>query len=67
MDISSKVRTNIKRIRLEKGVSQGELARKLSVHPTYISQIERGIRNPTLTIIEKIAKALNTPIHKLIK
>lgn len=66
-DISSKVRENIKRIRSKSGISQGELARKLNVHPSYISQIERGIRNPTLANVEKIAEALGVSINKLLK
>jgi len=66
-DISSKVRENIKRVRSKIGISQGKLARKLNVHPSYVSQIERGIRNPTLANIEKIAGALGVSIRELIK
>lgn len=66
-DISFKVRENIKRIRSKKGVSQSGLAQKLNVHPSYISQIERGIENPTLANIEKIAIALDVSIAQLLK
>lgn len=67
MDISSRVRKNIKAIRIKKKVSQGDIAKALDVHITYISQIERGIRNPTLSTIEKIAGVLKVSIRDLIK
>lgn len=67
MDISSKVRKNIKAIRTKKKVSQGDIAKALGVHISYISQIERGIRNPTLSTIEKIAGVLGVSIKDLIK
>ena len=54
-------------MRLKKGLSQGKIAKALGVHPTYISQIERGIRNPTLNNIERIAKAIGVSIEDLIK
>lgn len=67
MDISAKVKKRIKVIRLEKKISQGKIARVLNVHPTYISQIERGVRNVSLKNIERIAKALGVSIEDLIK
>jgi len=57
----------VREIRLEKKLSQGKLAKILSVHPTYISGIERGLRNPSLITLEKIAKALDVGIDDLIK
>ena len=67
MDISAKVRKRIKLIRLKKEMSQGKVARVLGVHPTYISQIERGVRNVSLKNIERLAKALGVSIEDLIK
>jgi len=58
---------NVKEIRLEKKLSQGKLAKIIGVHPTYISGIERGLRNPSLITLEKIAKALEVKIDELIK
>jgi transcriptional regulator with XRE-family HTH domain len=46
--------------------SQEELAHRASMDPTYVSGIERGVRNPTLKVIARIAKALATPAHKLL-
>ena len=48
-------------------MSQGDLAKILGVHPTYISGIERGVRNMALKNIEKLAKALGVRIDNLIK
>jgi len=57
----------VKEIRLQKYMSQADLAKVLGLHPTYISGIERGVRNMALKNIEKLAKALNVPISELIK
>ena len=58
---------NVKKIRLKKNMSQGDVSKILGVHRTYISGIERGLRNPSLLTIEKIAKALGVSLEKLIK
>jgi len=47
-------------------VSQEELAARAEVHRTYISQIERGLKSPTLPVLFRIAKALNTTASNLI-
>ena len=67
MDISAKVRKRIRVIRLKKKVSQGKIARILDVHPSYISQIERGVRNVSLKNIERLAKALGVSVEDLVK
>ena len=59
MDVRKVVGKNLAKIRKEKGFSQESLAFECDLHRTYISGIERGIRNPTVTILDKIAKALN--------
>ena len=51
--------------RLQKGISQEKLAEKAGVHRTYIGMIERGEKNITLGNIEKIAKALEISLDKL--
>ena len=58
MDVRKVVGKNLAKIRKEKGFSQESLAFECDLHRTYISGIERGIRNPTVTILDKIAKAL---------
>jgi transcriptional regulator with XRE-family HTH domain len=57
----------MKRIRLEKGITQGDICRKLELDRAYISNLERGKKNPTLATIKKIAKSLNVPINELFK
>lgn len=66
-DISSKFGERVKEIRLDKRMSQGDLAKILGVHPTYISGIERGVRNMALKNIEKLAKALGVKVADLLK
>ncbi|MDP2705499.1 MAG: helix-turn-helix transcriptional regulator [bacterium] len=66
-DISIKFGKRVREIRLKKEMSQGSLAKVLGVHPTYISGIERGVRNMALRNIERVAKALGVPIEDLIK
>jgi len=67
MDIVKKFGLKVKKVRLSKQMSQGDLAKKLGVGPSYVSQIERGMQNVSLKVIEKVARALNVPIDKLIK
>lgn len=51
---------NLRKHRLDKGLSQEALAEKADLDSTYISGIERGVRNPSLLSIIRIAKALGT-------
>ena len=52
--------------RTELGLSQEELAERAGVHRTYVGMIERAEKNITLENIEKISKALKTPLHELL-
>ncbi|MEK6847386.1 MAG: helix-turn-helix transcriptional regulator [Nanoarchaeota archaeon] len=45
-------------MRLKKNLSQGDVARILGVHRTYVSGLERGARNPSLLTVQKVAKEL---------
>jgi transcriptional regulator with XRE-family HTH domain len=56
---------NVRKMRGESGLTQERLADKADLDPTYISGIERGVRNPSLLIITKLAKALRVPLAKL--
>lgn len=51
---------NVRRIRQEKGMTLEALADEVGLAYTYVGQIERGQRNPTLGVVERIAKALST-------
>lgn len=56
----------LKELRLKKDLSQGDVARILGVHRTYISGLERGVRNPSLLTVQKVAKALGVNAKNLI-
>lgn len=58
MDIRKQVGLNLKRLRENAELSQEGLAWEADLHRTYISGVERGIRNPTVVVLAKIAKAL---------
>jgi transcriptional regulator with XRE-family HTH domain len=65
MDIRARVGKSVQRLRQAKGWSQEELAEQAGMHRTYISGIERGIRNATLTVLERLAIALGVRIGDL--
>lgn len=65
--ISTKLGQNLKKIRTKKGISQGDISRKLNMDRGYISNVENGKKNPTLNTLEKIADALGVGIDDLIK
>jgi len=46
---------------------QRELAARTGLHPTYISGVERGVRNPSWSIILELAKALNVKPSKIVE
>jgi transcriptional regulator with XRE-family HTH domain len=58
MDIRRQLGLNMQRLRRQKGWSQEELAFEAELHRTYVSGVERGVRNPTVVIVARIAKAL---------
>jgi transcriptional regulator with XRE-family HTH domain len=56
----------IARLRKRIGLSQEELGFRAEVHRTYISQLERGLKSPTLSVILKLSRALKVSASKLI-
>ena len=55
----------VRQLRLERSLSQEELAFKSCVHRTYLGDIERGERNPSLKNIAAIVKALDVTLSQL--
>jgi two-component system response regulator len=55
----------IKEQRNALGISQEELAARAGLHRTYVSEVERGERNPSITSIEKLAQALEVSFTSL--
>ena len=58
---------HLREIRKQKGYSQESFADHAEVHRTYLGGLERGERNPTLTVLVKLAVALNVPLAKLMQ
>lgn len=58
---------NMKKIRLEKGMSQGDICRGLGLDRAYISNVENGKQNLTLSTMEKIAGVLGVSVVQLLK
>ncbi len=56
----------IARLRKRIGLSQEELGFRAEVHRTYISQLERGLKSPTLNMILKLSRALKASANKLV-
>lgn len=56
----------IREKRLAVGISLRELARRADVSASYLSDIELGENEPTASKIQRIAKALHTPVDKLL-
>ena len=67
MDIKERFGKNLKRLRLEKGISQESLAFSADLDRTYIPSIEKGERNVSITVVEKLANALNVQIPEFFK
>lgn len=58
---------NVRRRREEKELTQEALAERADLDPTYISGIERGMRNPSVLSVVRIAKALGITTSKLME
>jgi len=61
-----KIGPRIKQIRLEKGISQQELAAKLDYEKSNMSRLESGVLNPTIATLYRVAKALGIPLIELL-
>jgi transcriptional regulator with XRE-family HTH domain len=58
---------NIKKLREKRRWSQEELAEKADIHVSYVGQIERGMRYPSLKILFRLSDALEVKITVLFK
>lgn len=58
MDIRALVGRNVRRVRIEKGLTQEELAERAGTSQFYVSSLEAGRRNPTVVTVATLAKAL---------
>ncbi len=67
MSIVKKLGENIKKIRMKNKMTQGDICRALNMDRGYMSAIENGKKNITLTQLEKLSNALKVSPDKLIK
>jgi transcriptional regulator with XRE-family HTH domain len=58
---------NVRRIRLDRGLSQEQLADVLGVHRTFLGGVERGERNLTLRSVERLAAGLGIDPDELLR
>ena len=58
---------NMKKWRMKKKMSQGDISRALAVDRSYVSNIESGRMNPTLSTLEKLAKAIGISVKDLVE
>jgi len=65
-DINKALGRVLAKYRTIEKISQEELADRAGIHRTYVSQIERGLKSPTLSVLFQISKSLNTTASNLI-
>jgi CheY-like chemotaxis protein len=65
IDLRTLLGMAIKTERSSLGISQEELAYRAGIHRTYLSDMERGVRNPSIDSIAKVAHALEVPVARL--
>ena len=61
------VGTNVRALRIAKGLTQEQLAFEADLDLTYVGGIERGKRNPSLLVIARLSKALGIPPGELLR
>lgn len=66
MDIRTRLGRNLRELRSAKGWSQEQFAFEAGIHRTYVSDIERGARNPTIMVLEKLAAPLEVAPGRLL-
>lgn len=58
--------SNLRRLRIARGLSQELLAELANVHRTYVGSVERGERNVSIDNMENFAKALNVHLREML-
>jgi transcriptional regulator with XRE-family HTH domain len=66
MDLRGVVGRNIRAARERRGLAQDALAHEAGIHVTYLSGVENGRRNITLSVLERIARTLGVPETELV-
>ncbi|MBF0397349.1 MAG: helix-turn-helix transcriptional regulator [Desulfobacterales bacterium] len=63
MELREAIGIRIKEIRIRRSLTQEELAEKMNTNPKYISSVERGKENPTLSMLENFANSLDVNVE----
>ena len=66
MKARARIGWNLRRLRAERGVTQEDFAADSGFDRGYISGVERGVRNPSIDVLERIAKALAVDVMDLL-
>ena len=64
MNAQALVAWNLRRLRVRCGLSQEALAVDADIDRTYVSRLERGLENPTVAVLERLANALSAGISE---
>lgn len=67
MDIKAHFGRNLRSYRIQRGMSQEDLSQISGIHRTYISGLERGVRNPSISIVAQLANALEVEPSELLR
>lgn len=67
MDMRKLVGRNVRRLRLQKGLTQEQLSADSGFSQQYISDLERGLRNPTVVSVYELAQAMDVNYLDLLK
>jgi transcriptional regulator with XRE-family HTH domain len=67
MDLRERVGLNVQRLRHKAALSQEECAHRAKIHQTYLSGVENGVRNPTVSVLGRLAKALGVEADELLR
>ena len=62
MKVQALVARNLRRLRVLRKLSQENLAVDAQIDRTYVSRLERGLENPTVAVLERLADALDAKI-----
>ncbi len=67
IDVNFELGKRIQYLRKRRGMSQEDLALECKINKNYLSDMERGTRNPTIKILEKVSKGLNISLEELFR
>jgi len=67
MDVRKRIGLNIAALRKAKGLTQEELGHRAKIHQTYLSNVEQGRRNPSLVVLDRLAKALKVELEEIVR